>query len=127
MLSKEVPKRFFPDSDRPQILVYTQLPAGTSQREMTRQMKGVFRTLNDKELFSNIESFSGYVGFGGPRFVLSLAPEDAADNMGFIIINITDIEEQDNSIEKLRITLNDRFPGMFFRVNKMFLGSSDSS
>ena len=127
MLSKEVPKRFFPDSDRPQILVYTQLPAGTSQREMTRQMKGVFETLNDKELFSNIESFSGYVGFGGPRFVLSLAPEDAADNMGFIIINITDIEEQDNSIEKLRITLNDRFPGMFFRVNKMFLGSSDSS
>ena len=40
MLSKDVPKRFFPDSDRPQILVYTQLPAGTSQREMTRQMKG---------------------------------------------------------------------------------------
>ncbi len=36
MLSKEVPKRFFPDSDRPQILVYTQLPAGTSQREMTK-------------------------------------------------------------------------------------------
>ena len=35
MLSKDVPKRFFPDSDRPQILVYTQLPAGTSQREMT--------------------------------------------------------------------------------------------
>ena len=72
-------------------------------------------------------SVGGLVGFGGPRFVLSLAPEDAADNMGFIIINITDIEEQDNSIEKLRITLNDRFPGMFFRVNKMFLGSSDSS
>ena len=127
MLSKEVPKRFFPDSDRPQILVYTQLPAGTSQREMTRQMKGVFEALNDRELFPNIESFSGYVGFGGPRFVLSLAPEDAADNMGFIIINIEDIKEQDNSIENLKITLNDKFPGMFFRVNKMFLGSSDSS
>jgi len=34
------------------------------------------------------------LGFGGPRFVLSLAPEDAADNMGFIIINIEDIEAQ---------------------------------
>ena len=92
MASKEVPKRFFPDSDRPQILVYTQLPAGTSQREMTFQMKKVFVLLNDRELFPNIESYSGYVGFGGPRFVLSLAPEDAADNMGFIIINIEDIE-----------------------------------
>ena len=127
MLSKEVPKRFFPDSDRPQILVYTQLPAGTSQREMTRQMKGVFEVLNDKEIFPNIESHSGYVGFGGPRFVLSLAPEDAADNMGFIIVNIGDVKEQDSSIENLRITLNNKFPGMFFRVNKMFLGSSDSS
>ena len=127
MLSKEVPKRFFPDSDRPQILVYTQLPAGTSQREMTRQMKGVFEILNDKEIFPNIESHSGYVGFGGPRFVLSLAPEDAADNMGFIIVNIEDVKEQDSSMENLRTTLNNKFPGMFFRVNKMFLGSSDSS
>ena len=127
MLSQDVPKRFFPDSDRPQILVYTQLPAGTSQREMTRQMKGVFEALNDRELFPNIESFSGYVGFGGPRFVLSLAPEDEADNMGFIIINIEDVDAQDSSMENLRMTLNDRFPGMFFRINKMFLGSSDSS
>ena len=127
MLSKEVPKRFFPDSDRPQILVYTQLPAGTSQREMTRQMKDVFKVLNDKEIFPNIESHSGYVGFGGPRFVLSLAPEDAADNMGFIIVNIEDVKEQDSSMENLRTTLNNKFPGMFFRVNKMFLGSSDSS
>jgi multidrug efflux pump subunit AcrB len=127
MASKEVPKRFFPDSDRPQILVYTQLPAGTSQREMTFQMKKVFGLLNDRELYPNIKSYSGYVGFGGPRFVLSLAPDDAADNMGFIIINIDDVEEQDSSIENLKNNLNDQFPGMFFRVNKMFLGSSDSS
>ena len=125
--SKEVPKRFFPDSDRPQILVYAQLPAGTSQREMTNQMKQVFGVLDDRQLFPNIDSYSGYVGFGGPRFVLSLAPDDAADNMGFIIINIDDIEKQDSSIENLEISLNDRFPGMFFRVKKMFLGSSDSS
>ncbi|MBT4759433.1 MAG: efflux RND transporter permease subunit [Nitrosomonadales bacterium] len=125
--SKEVPKRFFPDSDRPQILVYTQLPAGASQREMTDQMKKVFVSLDDRQLFPNIESYSGYVGFGGPRFVLSLAPEDAADNMGFIIINIDDIEKQDSSIGNLESILNDRFPGMFFRVKKMFLGSSDST
>ena len=69
---------------------------------MTSQMENVFGLLNDKELFPNIESYSGYVGFGGPRFVLSLAPEDAADNMGFIIINIEDVEAQDNSIENLK-------------------------
>ena len=94
---------------------------------MTNQMKQVFGVLDDRQLFPNIDSYSGYVGFGGPRFVLSLAPDDAADNMGFIIINIDDIEKQDSSIENLEISLNDRFPGMFFRVKKMFLGSSDSS
>ncbi len=57
MLSKDVPKRFFPDSDRPQILVYTQLPAGTSQREMTRQMKGVFERLMIKSYFLILSHF----------------------------------------------------------------------
>ena len=37
------------------------------------------------------------------------------------------LKSQDSSIENLKNNLNDQFPGMFFRVNKMFLGSSDSS
>ena len=125
--AKDLPKRFFPDSDRPQILVYAQLPAGTSSRNMDTHMQDVFKELNNKEQFEHIESFSAYVGFGGPRFVLSLAPEDPADNNGFIIVNIDDIENQVITMKQLDEILKTKFPDMFFRVKRMFLGSSDAS
>jgi len=125
--AKDLPKRFFPDSDRPQILVYTQLPAGTSSRNMDEHMREIYQELNDKEQFAHIESYSAYVGFGGPRFVLSLAPEDPANNNGFIIVNIDDIENQNVTMEQLDSVLKTKFPDMFFRVKRMFLGSSDAS
>jgi multidrug efflux pump subunit AcrB len=125
--AKDLPKRFFPDSDRPQILVYTQLPAGTSSRNMDEHMREIYQELNDKEQFAHIESYSAYVGFGGPRFVLSLAPEDPANNNGFIIVNIDDIENQNVTMEQLDSVLKTKFPDMFFRIKRMFLGSSDAS
>jgi len=125
--AKDLPKRFFPDSDRPQILVYTELPAGTSSRYMDKHMREIYKELNDKEQFAHIESYSAYVGFGGPRFVLSLAPEDPANNNGFIIVNIDDIENQNVTMEQLDSVLKTKFPDMFFRIKRMFLGSSDAS
>jgi len=125
--AKDLPKRFFPDSDRPQILIYTQLPAGTSSRNMDEHMRDIYQELNNKEQFAHIESYSAYVGFGGPRFVLSLAPEDPANNNGFIIVNIDDIENQNVTMEQLDTVLKTKFPDMFFRVKRMFLGSSDAS
>ena len=125
--AKDLPKRFFPDSDRPQILVYAQLPAGTSSRNMDTHMQDVFKELNNKEQFEHIESFSAYVGFGGPRFVLSLSPEDPADNNGFIIVNIDDVKNQAITMKQLDEILKTKFPDMFFRVKRLFLGSSDAS
>ena len=125
--AKDLPKRFFPDSDRPQILVYAQLPAGTSARNMDTHMQDVFKELNNKEQFEHIESFSAYVGFGGPRFVLSLSPEDPADNNGFIIVNIDDVKNQAITMKQLDEILKTKFPDMFFRVKRLFLGSSDAS
>ena len=90
-------------------------------------MREIYKELNDKEQFTHIESYSAYVGFGGPRFVLSLSPEDPANNNGFIIVNIDDIENQNVTMEQLESVLKTKFPDMFFRVKRMFLGSSDAS
>ena len=127
VMAKYVPKQFFPDSDREQVLIYTELPAGVSARTMNNRMQNVFTHLENKELYPYITSFSGYVGYGGPRFVLTLAPEDPADNNGFIVLNIDDIKNQESTILSLNQNLQLNFPDMFFRVKKMFLGSSDSS
>ncbi len=122
-----VPQQFFPDSDRTQLLVYTELPAGTTTRTTNRRMQDVSSFLSDKERFPYIESQASYVGYGGPRFVLSLSPDDPAPNKGFLVLNIDDIDNMDQTIESLRSGFHNHFPDMFVRVSKMFLGPSDSS
>ena len=122
-----VAKQFFPDSDREQILVNIDMPNGTSSRETDRQMREIFDWLKDKEQFGYIESFSGYVGFSGPRFVLSLNPEDPQENKGFIVLNLQSGEDIAARVAEINEKIETRFPNVFPRVKKMFLGPSDSN
>jgi multidrug efflux pump subunit AcrB len=123
---KFVAKQFFPESDRTQILMYIDLPNGTSSRETNRQMQDIFKWLDNKEKFSFIENYSGYVGFNGPRFVLSLNPEDPAKNKGFIVLNVVEGTDVTKRVLELDKQLEENFPNISARVKKMFLGPSDA-
>jgi multidrug efflux pump subunit AcrB len=124
---KYVAKQFFPDSDRTQILVNIDLPNGTSSTETNRQMKDIFTWLEDDTRFGFIESYSAYVGFSGPRFVMSLNPEDPAQNKGFMVLNVKDDTDISATVLKLDEQIEHDFPNVSARVKKMFLGPSDSS
>jgi multidrug efflux pump subunit AcrB len=123
---KFVPKQFFPESDRTQILMYIDLPNGTSSRETNRQMQDIFKWLDNKEKFDYIENYSGYVGFNGPRFVLSLNPEDPAQNKGFAVLNVVEGTDVTKRVLELDTQLEAEFPNISARVKKMFLGPSDA-
>ena len=123
----KVPKQFFPDSDRSQILVYVDLPAGTPVRHTDERMQDIFAWLDNRERFPHIVSHVGYVGYGGPRFVLSLAPVDPADNKGFIVLNIDAAENMDRTIAALQQGFIEDHFDLSARVKRMFLGPSDSS
>jgi len=122
-----VPKKFFPDSDRPQVLVYLDMPTGTSMRETDKTMRAVFDVLNDKERFPHIEKYAAYGGFGGPRFVLSLTPIDPEPSKAFFMIDVGERKHAEPTIESLRDMFEQDFPGSMARVTKMFLGPSDST
>ncbi len=122
-----VPTKFFPDSDRSQILIYLDLPAGSSIRETESAMQNIFKRLDNKQQFPFVNKHVGYGGFGGPRFVLSLTPVDPEPSKGFIMIDVGEREHTDPTINALRNMFADDFPGVFARVSKMFLGPSDSS
>ncbi len=124
---KYVEKQFFPDSDRTQIMMYIDLPNGTSARETNRQMLEVFDWLDNQRRFPEIISYSGYSGFNGPRFVLTLNPEDPADNKGFVVLNVKDGTELDTLVNKLHNGIIATFPNVSGRVKRMFAGPSDSS
>ncbi|WP_206483416.1 efflux RND transporter permease subunit [Thalassotalea sp. G2M2-11] len=124
---KFVAKQFFPDSDRTQILVNIDLPNGTSSKETNRQMNEIFDWLNQQESMHFIESYSAYVGFSGPRFVLSLNPEDPAENKGFMVLNVAESTNVTEKVAMLERQIEQTFPNVSARVKKMFLGPSDSS
>lgn len=124
---KFVAKQFFPDSDRTQILVNIDLPNGTSATETNRQMKDIFTWLKDDTRFDFINSYSAYIGFGGPRFVMSLNPEDPAQNKAFMVLNVEDGTDISATVLMLDREIEHDFPNVNARVKKMFLGPSDSS
>lgn len=122
-----VPVKFFPDSDRAQVLAYINLPSGTTMRETQRSLQEVFVLLNDKERYQHVDNYAAYGGFGGPRFVLSLTPITPESNKAFIMFNLADRKYQNEIISLLREDFAQRLPNMQVRVTKMFLGPSDSN
>ncbi len=122
-----VPVKFFPDSDRAQVLAYIDLPAGATMRETERNLELVFNLLANQDRYSAVENYAAYGGFGGPRFVLSLTPITPESNKAFIMLNLKDRAFQDEVIRKLREDLANKTPNLRARVTKMFLGPSDSN
>ena len=120
-----VPQQFFPASDRPQILIYADMPVGTSSRAMTERVEEISQFIDDAERYPDFESVASYSGFGGPRFVLSLSPADPAPNRGFFVVNAKDAEARDGGVKELRRDLARQFPDTRLRIAGMFLGPSD--
>jgi multidrug efflux pump subunit AcrB len=123
----KVPVKFFPDSDRSQVLIYLDLPAGSSMRETNAVMQQVMQSLDDKRRFEHIKKHVAYGGFGGPRFVLSLTPIDTEPNKAFFMLDVGDRANTQPTIDALRVMFAQEYPQVMARVTKMFLGPSDSS
>lgn len=122
-----VPVKFFPDSDRAQVLAYIDLPAGSSMYETEDVLERVFDVLDDKERYPYVENYAAYGGFGGPRFVLSLTPITPESSKAFVMLNLIDRQYQNETIKSLREDFANDFPKVDARVTKMFLGPSDSN
>ncbi len=125
LLVKSAPAKFFPDSDRAQILIYVNLPSGVSTRSTEARMHDIMAIIGDDERYPEVGDFAAYVGFGGPRFVLSLAPIDPAPHVGFIVINAAGRDAVAATIPRLREDLLATLPDVEARVSGMFLGPSD--
>jgi len=122
-----ITKQFFPESDRPQLLVYMDLPNGSSIRQTDKQLNRMFTFLKDKNRFPHIVNFSGYAGHNGARFVTTLNPEDPRENKALIVIDVDDMNVMDEMIEQLYRLSNDEFPLITPRIKRMFIGTSDSN
>ena len=124
-LMQTVPQRFFPESDRSQILVYVNLPADVTTRATEAALKDMMAIVSDRARYPDLESVAAYSGFGGPRFVLSLTPLDPAPNVGFMVVNAASLDAAREAIPRLRAHFRKALPDVEARVSLMFLGPSD--
>lgn len=123
-----VPKKFFPDSDRNQVLVTIDFPSDIAANETDRRMQALSEELlSSPALNEDLTSIAAYAGFGGPRFVLSLTPIDPSPNKGFMVLNVADSERVGEVIETTRELFAERHPDAFPQITRMYLGPSDST
>lgn len=114
-----IPKNFFPQSSRPEILVDLWLPEGTSIKEVERQAKALEERMMDDE---DKRFIATYIGEGAPRFFLPLDQQLRNPNFAQLLVMAKDEAARERLIVKLRTILAEDFPSIRTKVDRLFLG-----
>ncbi|WP_236640101.1 efflux RND transporter permease subunit [Dickeya undicola] len=115
-----VQQQFFPNSDRPELIVDWNLPQNSSITETSRKML----KFEKEKLAENkdIEHWSTYVGRSAPRFILSFNVQPDNTFWGQTIIVANDIEARDRLRIDLQQYLKNTFPGTDAYVSLLDIG-----
>lgn len=114
-----IPKNFFPQSSRPEILVDLWLPEGTSINEVERQARALEARMIDDE---DKRFIATYIGEGIPRFFLPLDQQLRNPNFAQLLVMARDEDARERLIAKLRAILAEDFPSVRAKVDRLFLG-----
>ncbi|MCV3242573.1 efflux RND transporter permease subunit [Mesorhizobium sp. ZC-5] len=114
-----IPQNFFPQSERPEILVDMWLPEGTSIKEVETQAKALeARMMDDPDK----RFIATYIGEGAPRFFLPLDQQLRNPNFAQLLVMANDEPARERLIGKLRSILAEDFPSVRAKVDRLFLG-----
>ncbi|MBW9064530.1 efflux RND transporter permease subunit [Rhizobium herbae] len=114
-----IPKNFFPQSSRPEILVDLWLPEGTSIGQVEAQAKALEAKMMDDP---DKKFIATYIGEGAPRFFLPLDQQLRNPNFAQLLVMANDEPARERLIVKLRTVLAEEFPSIRSKVDRLFLG-----
>ncbi|HEY2164065.1 MAG TPA: efflux RND transporter permease subunit, partial [Gemmatimonadaceae bacterium] len=117
--SKLVPQQFFPNSDRPELIVELRLKEGASFAATTAQVKRMEAVLAKDE---DVKFYTAYTGAGQPRFYLALDPELPNPGYAVFVVMTKGVEAREKVRSRLMAAANDEFPGVWVRVTRLELG-----
>lgn len=124
-LSSQLVREMFGHSDRNQFLVYVDMPAGYNLDATDDVIQRLSGWLSDQSVNPEISGTIAYVGTGGPRFVLALAPFDADPHRAFIIANTESGEQVPEVAERVRRYIAEMLPEVEGRVKRMWTTGSE--
>lgn len=116
---------FGPSTDRNQFLVYIDRPAGNRIAATDETVQRLIAWLSNKEINPEIIDTIAYVGAGGPRFFLVLAPVQPNPHVAFLVVNTELAGQVPEVMKRLRRHLLDEVPEAIGRVKQMWMGSSE--
>ncbi|PIE15547.1 MAG: ACR family transporter [Rhodobacterales bacterium] len=114
-----VEQQFFPNSDRPELLVNMTLPQNASITQTSEQIRKMEAHLQGHP---GVQYWSSYVGRSAMRFLLASEPVTPAPNFGQIVIQTTDLEARDALRQQLRDLAQSDFPGTDVLVKLLDIG-----
>ncbi|WP_407668524.1 efflux RND transporter permease subunit [Paraburkholderia dilworthii] len=114
-----VPQQFFPNSDRPELLVDLRLPENASFEAMLSEAK---RFEHELKSFTEIDHSISFVGSGAPRFYLPLNQQLPQPNVAEFVVTARSTAERDRLAGKLERILDERFPALRTRLMRLESG-----
>jgi multidrug efflux pump len=115
-LFKLVPQQFFPESDRPELMVDLWLPQGASYAATEREVKAMEQALAGNE---DIVSVTSYVGVGSPRFYLPLDQQTPNINFGQLVVMTHGEESRERVLAHIQDLFEHDFPLVRGRVTRL--------
>ncbi len=119
----QVPRQFFPSSDRPELLVDLRLPQSASIHATEALVDRFEEILTDDPSFADeIDRWSTYIGQGAIRFYLPLDVQLPNPFFAQTVIVTHDIEARERLQPRLERLLAEEFPEVVGRVSALELG-----
>ena len=118
-----VRQQLFPLSERPQFLIYLDLPRGSD----IAATEATALRLSDwlKADSGRVTGVTSFIGFGGPRFVLMLDPADFDPASAFMVVNTTDFATSSEVITAAEAHIAATFPEARVRLKRLAMGGRE--
>jgi len=116
----------FPLSERAEFLIYLDLQKGSSITATRDEVLALDAWLRDPAANPEIVSTTAFVGHGGPRFYLALAPADTNPSSAFVLVNTADFDGAVTAAARARAYLQANVPAARARVTRLSMGGAES-
>ena len=111
-----VPKQFFADSNRLELLLDIKLAEGASLKATQAQVESIESLLKER---SGIENYVAYIGTGSPRFYLPLDQQLPAASFAQFVMITDGLQEREEVRNWLIETMHEQFPELRARITRL--------
>lgn len=124
MLFSQVPKVFFPPSDRSYFKVELELPTGTSIEQTSRVVSDVEAYLQANWKISpqrkqGVTNWVSYIGNAGPRFVISHNPKPSNSGYALMVVNVNSLDQIDPIMTALKNYALQQHPDLDLKTKRI--------